>query len=270
MNVEGLNSRIAVVNAESKRLNNERQVNIGKRETLTKQLNDALESYKQKYGVELTPETLEAELQRVYAEKEAKVVRLETVLNFIKNADYAGAEAFLASESQDTQEQQSQPQSESKSESVHEVPQAEEREQQVASGEHIVQPTPTIQPTPVVQSTPVAPKVPVVPKVPVAPKVPTAPQIPNVGGTGQASSAMSGLDVGDVDKTAPQVGGVFIPNTEVVGKPPVIATKQQVAPPVLNKDDEDTGSDTAPASPPPAKPMSFNAILGGTAFRPQD
>ena len=54
MELQQINKRIAVVNGESKRLNNERQVLIGKRQTLEKQLSDLLSAYKNDYGVELT------------------------------------------------------------------------------------------------------------------------------------------------------------------------------------------------------------------------
>ena len=53
-NIADLNQRIAIANAESKRINNERQVNIGKRETLQQQLNSALQKY-------------EADILRIYS-----------------------------------------------------------------------------------------------------------------------------------------------------------------------------------------------------------
>ena len=56
--LEQINSRIAVLNSTSQRVNNERQVNIGKKETLKKQLDDAIKLYQEKYGVALSVDTL--------------------------------------------------------------------------------------------------------------------------------------------------------------------------------------------------------------------
>ena len=42
MNIERINARIKAVNIESKRLNDERQVNMGKRDALRQQLDEAL------------------------------------------------------------------------------------------------------------------------------------------------------------------------------------------------------------------------------------
>lgn len=88
MNLEQINQRISQVNEESKRLNNERQISIGRKETLTQQLNEALESYSKKYGVSITPDTLEAEVNRVMQLKQAELENVERVLNLIKEGKY--------------------------------------------------------------------------------------------------------------------------------------------------------------------------------------
>lgn len=92
MELQQINQRISVVNGESKRLNSERQVLIGRRQTLEKQLSDALTAYKKEYGVELTAENIDAEIARVSALKEAEVSGIETMLSLIKAGRYDEAE----------------------------------------------------------------------------------------------------------------------------------------------------------------------------------
>ena len=50
--LEEISARIKVANENASQLNMQRQVNIGKREALQKQLDEALAQYKEKYGVE--------------------------------------------------------------------------------------------------------------------------------------------------------------------------------------------------------------------------
>lgn len=104
MNIESINARIKAVNIESKRLNNERQVNMGKRDALRQQLDEALKQYKSKYGVELTEDMIASELERVASEKEAEVAKLEAMINCINRRDYAGARA-LCGEVEDNKHQ---------------------------------------------------------------------------------------------------------------------------------------------------------------------
>lgn len=104
MNIESINTRIKAVNIESKRLNNERQVNMGKRDALRQQLDEALKQYKSKYGVELTEDMIASELERVASEKEAEVAKLEAMINCINRRDYAGARA-LCGEVEDNKQQ---------------------------------------------------------------------------------------------------------------------------------------------------------------------
>lgn len=90
--IQEITQRIAASNAESKRLNNERNVNLGKKETLTAQLNNALARYSQQYGVALTVDNLEAETKRVLEEKEKETVKVETMIGLIKAGRYEEAE----------------------------------------------------------------------------------------------------------------------------------------------------------------------------------
>lgn len=95
MNVGDLNSRVAVVNAEIKRLNNERQVNIGRKETLNVQLKNALDSYEHTYGVKLDIDSVESEISKVTAEVEADTLHMERILTLIGEGKYAEAEQLI-------------------------------------------------------------------------------------------------------------------------------------------------------------------------------
>lgn len=107
--VQEITQRIAAANAEVKRLNNERNVNLGKRETLTAQLNNTLAKYSQQYGVALTVDNLQKEMQRVLQEKENETTLIENMLALIKEGKYEDAErlanpnAFVESSTASTQ-----------------------------------------------------------------------------------------------------------------------------------------------------------------------
>lgn len=90
--VQEITQRIAAANAEVKRLNNERNVNLGKKETLTTQLNNTIAKYSQQYGVQLTVDNLQSEMQRVLAEKENETTLIENMLTLIKEGKYEDAE----------------------------------------------------------------------------------------------------------------------------------------------------------------------------------
>ena len=125
--VQEITQRIAAANAEVKRLNNERNVNLGKRETLTAQLNNTLAKYSQQYGVALTVDNLQKEMQRVLQEKENETTLIENMLALIKEGKYEDAErlanpdAFVESNTEPTPTVEPTP----------------------------VAPTPTVEPTPV-------------------------------------------------------------------------------------------------------------------------
>ena len=158
--VQEITQRIAAANAEVKRLNNERNVNLGKRETLTAQLNNTLAKYSQQYGVALTVDNLQKEMQRVLQEKENETTLIENMLALIKEGKYEDAERLANPD---------------------------------AFVESNTEPTPTVEPTPVaptptVEPTPVAPT-PTVEPTPVSPlpnlsedvmPEPKAPVLPNL------------------------------------------------------------------------------------------
>lgn len=94
-NYNELLQKISSVNAQVQTLNKERQVNLGRKQALETQLSNAIASYKASYGTDLTPETVEIEYNKVLAEKQAEVVKLETTLSAIKQGNFAEAEATL-------------------------------------------------------------------------------------------------------------------------------------------------------------------------------
>lgn len=93
--MESLKNRISVLNENIKRLNNERQMALGRYDTLKAQLDAAVKSYETNYGVVLTAENIEAERQVVKTEINGKVQLLEGVLAKIAEGDYKNAEKLL-------------------------------------------------------------------------------------------------------------------------------------------------------------------------------
>ena len=70
MDINQLKATIDRLNKQSTQVNTVRNQNIGKRKTLEAQCAELFKQYSEKYGVELTQETLQGEIQRVTAEKE--------------------------------------------------------------------------------------------------------------------------------------------------------------------------------------------------------
>lgn len=278
MELAQLNSRISVVNSESKRLNEARQVNIGKRATLEQQLNDAFATYKQHYGVDLTIENLASEQQRVATAKEKEVSDLEHVIGLIKAGNYDEATKYInggvvSNEQQTVQPTETQP----------------VVEQQVAQ--------------PVASQQPVAPQV-EQPTTPIAQTTPVTPVSQPVTPVAQPTAPVAQPTVAEKPVGTPPV--IETPTAETpIGVPPVInkpsaptlsgldmsvqESTPLATPPAIEKPSApklsglDTGVDDIPAPPPTfSKPAtglgkssgstgnvtSFNAILGGKAFDP--
>ena len=101
MDINQLKATIDRLNKQSTQVNTVRNQNIGKRKTLEAQCAELFEQYSEKYGVELTQETLQGEIQRVTAEKEKEVQQLSAVLSAIDSGDYAHANALMGIEYQD-------------------------------------------------------------------------------------------------------------------------------------------------------------------------
>lgn len=237
-NINELNQKIAFLNAECQRVNNERAVNIGKHDTLSKQLDSAIKSYNEKYGKNITVDSLEQEIKTVMSTKEKEIANLEAVLNAIKSGDYNTANSLVNGETVEPVETV--------------VPELDTETGRVSSNETVVTPavaemiTPpkveepqAIQPREVVQSfeavaEPAAPVVPPVVQAVTPPVVePIVPITPPV-----------------IEPVAPPVVEPVAP--PVMTPPPVMSAPPQMTPP--------------PVASPNGAPKSFAAILGGTAF----
>lgn len=261
MEISQINQRIAVLNADSKRINNDRAVSIGKKETLQKQMNDALAAYKAKYGVDLTEANLQAEIDRVSAEKLKEVEQIEAVLNLIKLGQYDEANAL-----------------------VNGTPvQAEEPATPVASGV-VEQPTVPVQetaqvkeavPTPPDLDTPVesVPTPPVqsiqesIPTPPVQESIPTPPDLGFSAKESIPTPPVLGTPV-DAIPTPPTLG---VPTPSTLGTPAEsIPTPPDLGIPTPPSEPSLGVPPTAPTSTPSGQPIaSFNQILGGSPFKPQ-
>ena len=253
MEISQINQRIAVLNADSKRINNDRAVSIGKKETLQKQMNDALAAYKAKYGVDLTEANLQAEIDRVSAEKLKEVEQIEAVLNLIKLGQYDEANALVSG-----------------------TPvQAEEQVTPINAG--VVQET-----APVKEAVPTPPVQESIPTPPVQESIPTPPDL--------GFSAKESIPTPPVQKSIPTPQDLGFSAKESIPTPPVLGTPVDdiPTPPTLGTPAEsiptppDLGIHTPPSEPslgvPPTAPMStpsgqpiasFNQILGGSPFKPQ-
>lgn len=237
MEIAQINQRIAVLNADSKRINNDRAVSIGKKETLQKQMNDALAAYKAKYGVELTEANLQSEIDRVSAEKLKEVEQIESVLNLIKLGQYDEANALVNG-------------TPAKEESV--------PVQEAPVTPVVEQPQTPVSTVPVQEPIPTPPVENTVQTVPVKESVPTPPDlgIP-------AASVESVPTPPDLGLHEPPTLGTPVATPPILGTP----TKSIPTPPV----EPSLGvPPVAPTSIPSGQPIaSFNAILGGSPFKPQ-
>lgn len=223
--VEELRSRIAVVNSTSARLNEQRNRNLGMRETLERQRDSAIRSYKEKYGIDLTQISIDSEYARLMQEKEAEVSVLERAIASIDAGDYATARSILGIAEDGTKPVASAPVQVSQPAapvmpSVHTEPlsgvgeptapvapstpptlhapasvppefQAQLKQPDMVGMDSILK-----APEPVEPSAPVSPVAPTAPVTPSAPVIPSAPASPNV-------AVGSGLDLSNL--SAPPV-----------------------------------------------------------------
>lgn len=236
MELQQINQRIAVVNGESKRLNNERQVLIGKRQTLEKQLSDLLSTYKNDYGVELTIDTIGAEVERVAKLKEEEVSAVETMLALIREGRYDDAEK-MASGGVAT------------SQGV-----VQEVDISVTSTEEFAQepePAPAAPPTFTPTASEPAPVAPPTFAPPVSPTEPVEPSVPAAPPTFAPPASPSAPPV------APPTGDRPAP------PPPISKPKAPLGAPKLG------ASPTGGTAPQPGA-LSFQAVLSGKAFNPQE
>lgn len=98
MTLEQINERVSQLNNEVARLNSQRAVNLGKRETLQAQLDSAIRAYNDAYGASIDVSTLDSEIASVTADTEKAVMHMEKVLACINSGDIAVAEQLLGVE----------------------------------------------------------------------------------------------------------------------------------------------------------------------------
>ena len=98
MTLEQINERVSQLNNEVARLNSQRAVNLGKRETLQAQLDSAIRAYNDAYDASIDVSTLDSEIASVTADTEKAVMHMEKVLTCINSGDIAGAEQLLGVE----------------------------------------------------------------------------------------------------------------------------------------------------------------------------
>lgn len=244
MSIEEIRNKISVINSETARLNTQRNQNIGRQETLKKQLNDAFDLYKKNYGVELTAENLQSELDSVTKKKEEELNKIEQILNFIKSGNIAEANKLAGVEEQVSATEVYREVIQSANDEA--VTQPVFNETVVPPNAPVASPTPT--PSSVVQTPQFqAPPTPLVPET-VAPPVPEtiAPPVapPKAQTQKQVLTGAETLDMG-----MPALEGFTKPSLGSLTPPPTTDTEEKVAPPKSNIQD-------------------FGAILNGTAFKP--
>lgn len=208
MSIEEIRNRISVINSETARLNTQRNQNIGRQETLRKQLNDALDLYNKNYGVELTVDNLQSELDSVTRKKEEELNKIEQILNFIKSGNIAEANKLAGVEDTVSQVSQTGVEPTQEPTSVVQPPQT--------GVETIQEPTPVAQP-PQLQA-------PLTPPMSESVAPPTAPP----------SMVLTGAET--LDMGMPALEGFTKPSLGSLTPPPT-ATEEKVAPPKTNIQD---------------------------------
>lgn len=272
MDINELVAKIDKANADTAAVMAQRNKNLGKKEALEKQLASLLEAYKAKYGVELTPDTLQEEINRVSTEKAAELSKTEQALTLIQSGRFNDASVLLTGEELKT------------------VAQAEGVDAQEVELKHLDAPVevanavtasiPASTAAPVVneaviESKETAGAVAEMPSISVPDEfgIPSAPPAPSIPiGAGAEAKPFAAPPV------APPVAPVQGKAENVASKPAVFGagdspmsamagfTKpnqgRPVVPPTSVAEDDDEDEGVAPAPP----PTSFGAIFGGTAF----
>lgn len=245
--IDEIIQRIAVANSESKRINEERNINIGKKETLTKQLTTAIDKYKNDYGVEISADNLNDEINRVTSIKEEEIKNIESVLSLIQEGKYVDAENIVTGNTVTT-------------------------EQTSANIEASTAQT-TVEPV-VAPSVPASPVVPSEPTIPVAPSAPASPVIPSEPAS-PVSSVTPSAPASPVSPVAPsEPASPMTPqpvNTSGIAALNNFSAPQQEAPvaPSVSTEPASPFSDSTPTAPTSnvENVTSFSAILGGSNFQ---
>lgn len=255
--MEELRQRIGVINGRIGQINDQRNKNIGMRESLTAQLNQNIADYQAKYGVDLSSaELVEAEYNRVSEEIGEGVALLENVVSKIEAGDYSGANALLGVEPKEQGTQSVQTEQPVAQPVQNEQPVAQPVTQPVAQpvAQPVEQPSSPVQNEQTVVPTQVAqPTAPVAPQftAPVAPQ-PAAPVTsePVAQPTAPSMPSMTPPPVPPAPTTESFLSGFEKP-----------AMPTGVTPPAPSAPVQNSTEATAPVN-----PMSFGGILGGTQF----
>lgn len=242
MTLAELNKKIAGINASVQRVNNERQVNMGKYEALKSQLDDALVKYNNTYGVSLNPGNLNEEVERVSKELTSQVEKMEAALEKINQKDYAGAEAILG------------------------VAPAETPKVEV--------PTPAPAPAPVTeQAPPVQDTIPFEETVPADKPAQTPPvfQKPVAENPAPAPEPEAPQMPPTFEKPTEEESEAVIPPKQAgqIKQGGLTGAAKFGAPPA--EDDDDMDIPAPPPAAPPTKPkrtMTFSSIMSGSSFNP--
>lgn len=86
-----LQAKIKQLNEKAKQLNSVRQKNLGRKEALIKQQQEAISAYNAKYGTNITADDVKAEYERVMTEKYQEAQCLEQIIDAIARGDYDSA-----------------------------------------------------------------------------------------------------------------------------------------------------------------------------------
>lgn len=265
MEISQINQRIAVLNADSKRINNDRAVSIGKKETLQKQMNDALAAYKTKYGVDLTEANLQAEIDRVSAEKLKEVEQIEAVLNLIKLGQYDEANALVNGTSAQADESVTPTNAGVVEQPAVPVQETAPVKEAVPTPPDLGTPSAPVQES--VLTPPVQPVQESIPTPPVQESIPTPPDLGFSAKENIPTPPVLGTPVDDIP-TPPDLG---VPTPPILGTPAEsIQTPPDLGIPTPPSEPSLGVPPTAPTSTPSGQPIaSFNQILGGSPFKPQ-
>ena len=93
--VDSIRAKIEELNKQSAYLNSQRSQNIGKRDALSQQFDELLASYEREYNIKLTPDNLDAEIERVLADKEVEINTLGSAITAITQGNYSEAYSVL-------------------------------------------------------------------------------------------------------------------------------------------------------------------------------
>ena len=231
VNIDEIRNRISMINQQSAQINQQRQLNLGRKQQLESQLENLYNSYMQKYGVDLRTADITAELNKVVEEKTAECSKIEAVLSAIGSGDYAKANELLGIKPTEVSQpvETAQPTAQVAEPTITEQMANFSNEQTVATPPQAVSAPP--------QSTPVAAPTPTVapPQTVAEPTVTPPPMVNNVADTpnvyepsmdalagftkGGMMAGVSGLNVAPPSGgiAAPPTGGVSAPTQTVAG-----------------------------------------------------